>query len=129
LGRWRMSENEKTPQRVENAKIDHYGAYLKENSRPPSRGGNTRAWHQHVIKIGDVSYSWLGLGSKKWIYASDTVSFTWSFDPSGKYRNVDPESIEVRDKDGNPALRGERGSKKWRTATTRAPVSRREWRD
>jgi hypothetical protein len=118
-----------TAYRVENSKIDDYAAYLKDKYRPPSRGGNTQAWHQHVIKIGKDTYSWLGLGTKKWIFAGDTVSFTWSFDKSGKYRNVDPDSIEVHDKDGNEVIRGERGSKKWRTASTRLPASRREWRD
>lgn len=115
--------------RVENAKFEFYGAYLKDKYRPPSRGGNTRAWHQHIIKIDGQNYSWLGLGSKQWVYATDTVSFDWSYDKSGEYRNVDPDSITVLDKDGKEVVRGERGTKKWRTATTRMPGSRREQRD
>jgi hypothetical protein len=120
---------EKALHRVENVKYDAYAAFLAEPSRPPSRGGNTRANHQHRMTIDKKIYSWLGLGSKQWVFKTDTVSFVWNLDPSGKYRNVIPESIEVIDKDGKPVVRGERGSKKWRTAETRAPVSRREWRD
>ena len=42
-----------TIRRVESATIDSYEIYLKDKHRPPSRGGNGRAWHSHVIKIGE----------------------------------------------------------------------------
>ena len=61
--------------RVESAKIDSYETYLKDKHRPPSRGGNGRAWHSHVIKIDGHTYSLLGLGFRKWAYKTDTVSF------------------------------------------------------
>jgi hypothetical protein len=115
--------------RVENASIDRYDTYLQDKHRPPSRGGNGRAWHSHVIRIGENTYSFLGLGFRKWVYLSDSVSFAWSWDRTQRYRNIDPDSIAARDRHGNPVTRGHRGTKPWRTATTRAPVSRREWRD
>lgn len=116
-------------QKVRDAKIQSYETFLAEKSRSPSKGGNGRAWHSHRITIDGERYSWLGLGFRQWIYKADTVSFEWEWDATHKYRNVDAGSIVVRDKDGKAVKRGERGTKAWRTATQRAPVSRREWRD
>jgi hypothetical protein len=113
--------------RVENATIEDYRTLLLEPSRSPSRGGNGPAWHSHRITINGDHYSWRGLGFRQWIYKSDTVSFEWEWDASHKYRNIDPDSIVVTDKNGKAITRGERGTKAWRSATQRAPVSRREW--
>lgn len=115
--------------KVEKATVQEYRAFLKDKTRPPSKGGNTRAWHQHTLMIADERYSFLALGAKKWVYASDTVTFEWEWDGSRKYRNIVPESVRTFDKDGNPVERGHHGSKPWRTADVRFPVSRREWRD
>jgi hypothetical protein len=76
-----------------------------------------------VLKIHGEYYSFLALGAKKWVYASDTVSFDWECDASERYRNVLPETLVARDKNGEVVVRGHRGAKRWRTATTRAPVS------
>lgn len=115
--------------RVENARVEDYKTYLQEPGRPPSKGGNTPAWHGHVIVVDGERYSFRALGTKKWIYVDDTVSFDWEWDQSGKYRDIDPKSIAVRDKRGAPVTRGERGTKTWRTAPARMPASRREQRD
>jgi hypothetical protein len=112
---------------VQEAKINNYTTLLLEPSRSPSKGGNRRAWHSHRITIDGQHYSWRALGFRQWIYKSDTVSFEWEFDATEKYRNADPDSIRVIDKTGHKVVRGERGTKAWRTATQRAPVSRREW--
>lgn len=113
---------------IKDAKIDDYFTVLKEKSRPPSRGGNTKARHAHYIKIEGKIYSFLAFGSKQWVYKSDRVSF--EFEMKGEYRNVLPESIRTTDKDGNVVIRGLRGfSKELRTANTRLPGSRRECRD
>jgi hypothetical protein len=50
-------------------------------------------------------------------------------DLSQRWRNIDPDTLEARDKNGAIVERGHRDSKPWGTTTTRAPVSRREWRD
>jgi hypothetical protein len=114
---------------IPGARIERYTTILREKSRPPSRGGNTKALHVHVLTIGGQTYSFLALGSQQWVYKTDTVSFDYEI-KDGKYRNVVKETIRVLDKNGNPVTRGNRGFKKTlRTATTRAPVSRREWRD
>ena len=113
---------------IKDARIEDYTTLLIEPSRSPSRGGNGRAWHSHQITIDGTRYSWRGLGFRQWVYKSDTVSFEWEFDKTEKYRNVDPHSIKTIDKSGKAVTRGERGTKGWRTATQRAPVSRREWR-
>lgn len=114
---------------IERAVPSDYRAYLAEKSRPPSKGGNTRAWHRHVLTIDGQRYSFLALGARKWAYAGDAVSFTWSWDPSRQFRNIDADSVVVEDKAGKRVVRGERGSKKWRTADTRLPARRREWKD
>ena len=114
-----------TIRRVENATIESYETYLKDRHRPPSRG---RAWHSHVIKIDEQIFSFLGLGFRKWAYKTDTISFEWQWESSQRWRNIDPDTFEARDKNGVEVERGHRGSKPRRTATTRAPVSRREWR-
>lgn len=114
---------------VEKKQVAFYGAYLKENHRPPSRGGNTKAWHQHVLTIDGEKYSFLALGQRKWVFKDDTMSFEWEWDKSNSYRNIISETVRVWNKDGEEIVRGHRGSKVWRTAITRAPVSRREWRD
>jgi hypothetical protein len=51
--------------RIEKAIVEHYAAYLKDKYRPPSRGGNTRAWHQHVLRINGETYAFLALGARK----------------------------------------------------------------
>lgn len=110
-------------------KVENYRAILKDKYRPPSKGGNTRAWHQHSFEIDGERYSFLALGKKRWIFANDTVTFKWAWDESGQYRNVDRATIQAIDKNGNKVERGERGDKPWRTADTRLPGSRREARD
>jgi hypothetical protein len=113
--------------RVQDAKIGNYTTLLLEPSRSSSKGGDGRAWHAHRITIDGQHYSWKGLGFRQWIYKSDTVSFEWQYDPTGKYRNVEPDSVRVTDTHGKEVERGERGTKAWRSATQGAPVSRREW--
>ena len=115
--------------RIDRTRIEEYGAYLAEPGRPPSRGGNTKAWHSHVLTIKGERYSFRALGSKKWVFVGDTVAFEWQWDATEKYRNIDSSTIETWDKNGNPVTRGVRGTKKWRTAEARMPASRREQRD
>lgn len=115
--------------RVEDAVVDAYTAVLKEHSRPPSQGGNTRALHLHVLNIGGHAYTFFALGTKKWVFKGDTVSFSYRL-VDGQYRNVVRDSIQVRDAKGAPVVRGDRGRKtKLRTAPARMPGSRREQRD
>lgn len=109
--------------------LEKYGIYLKDKSRPPSKGGNTKAWHQHVISVAGVTYSFLALGAKKWAFSSDQITFRWSWGSTERYRNIDSETLEVWDKAGNPVIRGIRGFKPWRTAETRLPARRSEWKD
>jgi hypothetical protein len=114
---------------IEKANFEEYKAFLNENSRPPSRGGNTRAWHQHRITIAGEVYSFRALGTKQWVYKNDTVSFEWEWDTSGKYRNIKKETLQAWDKNGCMIIRGYRDSKLWRISETRLPCSRREARD
>jgi len=115
---------------VQRTAITDYKATLREPSRPPSKGGNTGTLHRHDINVDGVWYSFLALDSQKWVFASDTVTFDWAWDPSQKYRNILRETIRVWDKKGSPVVRGNRGSKpKLRTAQTRLPPWRSEWKD
>ena len=115
--------------RMERSKVEKYRAFLQDMYRPPSKGGNTQARHLHVLTIAGLTYSFRVAGARKWVYATDTVSFSWEWDPTGKYRNVIPESVETWDKNGNKVSRGDFDWKPLRTAPTRLPASRREWRD
>ena len=115
--------------RVERAQIEDYKSYLQEPRRPPSKGGNTRAWHGHVVTIDGEKFSFRALGTKQWVFKSDKISFDWEWDTTHAYRNISLGSIQVWDKNGEPVTRGERGSKKLRTAPARLPASRREQRD
>lgn len=115
--------------RIEQAEVEHYGVYLKDKSRPPSRGGNSRAWHQHVLTIGGERYSFLAPWSGKLIYKGETVSLDWEWDASGKHRNVDRASVVAWSKAGEQVWRGERGDKRWRTADNRLPARRSEWKN
>ncbi|TVU87765.1 hypothetical protein FQP89_19490 [Vreelandella titanicae] len=113
------------PVKIENAKIEDYQKYLKEKSRPPSRGGNTKSLHAHILVIDGKQYSFLALGSQQWVFKTDLVSFEYELD--GQYRNVDKETLVTTDKSGNKVVRGNRGFKRQlRTADARMPVSRRE---
>lgn len=114
--------------RIEKAKVETYGAYLKDKSRPPSRGGNKRAWHQHVMTISGEKYSFLAPWSGKFVFKGETVSFDWDWDESGKYRNADVDTVVAWTPDGKQMRRGERGNKVWRTAATRPPGRRSEWK-
>lgn len=125
-------QQDKSPQqrksraRVERAEFESYGVHLKDKSRPPSRGGNTRAWHQHIITISGERYSFLATWSGKFVYKGETVSFDWEWDESGKYRNVDVTTVVAVSKASVEIIRGDRGTKKWRTADTRLPARRSE---
>lgn len=112
------------------ASVKNYKTFLMEPSRPPSRGGNTRALHQHSFEVDDERYSFLAVGGKRWIFASDTAMFRWEWDDSKRYRNVLKDTLRTTDKSGSAVVRGDRSfKKKLRTATTRLPGSRREQRD
>lgn len=126
----RLTANEGVPlQRVECASVDAYTTVLKEPSRPPSQGGNTRALHLHILNIGRHTYTFFALGTKKWVFKGDTVSFAYRL-VDGQYRNVVRDSIQTLDAKGAPVVRGDRGRKnKLRTAPARMPGSRREQRD
>ncbi|MGY2490994.1 hypothetical protein [Cupriavidus sp. CP313] len=67
---------------------------------------------------------WFGAVS----FEGDTVSFDFETTEAG-YRNVIKETLITKDKAGKVVVRGERGEKPWRTATTRLPGSRRKQRD
>ena len=60
--------------------------FLREKYRSPSKGGNTKALHSHVLTIDGGQYSFLALGTKQWAYKSDTVSFEYEI--SGNYLNI-----------------------------------------
>lgn len=114
---------------VERAVPEDYRAILKDKYRPPSKGGNTAAWHQHILTVNGERYAFLALGSSKWAFVGDTVSFDWCWDPSGNYRNIQPDTMVVWNKAGQPVVRGNRGQKLWRTADARPPGRRSEWKD
>jgi hypothetical protein len=102
---------------LNDVQITEYTTFLNEPYRPPSKGGNTKAWHRHALTIEGVKYSFLAQGAKKWIYKTDRVSFQWQLDKSGKYRNILYWTIATIDKDGKPVKRGLRDrSKPRRTA-------------
>lgn len=114
--------------KVEGKTISAYKLFLRENSRPPSKGGNTKALHSHVLDIEGEKYSFLALGTQQWVFKSDTVSF--EYEVNGGYKNIVKESIVTLDCNGEPVIRGNRGFKpQLRTAVTRMPGSRREQRD
>ncbi|EPA6637425.1 TPA: hypothetical protein ACXIGT_001315 [Serratia marcescens] len=66
--------------KVSSKKISEYQKYLIEKSRPPSRGGNGKALHSHVVIIDGVKYSFLANDSKQWVFKSDTVSFEYKIE-------------------------------------------------
>lgn len=114
--------------KIENAKIEKYSNYLIEESRPPSRGGNTEALHRHFVTINKITYSFQALGTKQWVFKEDTVSF--DYETNGQYKNIIPDTLETINKKGETVVRGIRGEKnKLRTAKARMPVSRREMRN
>lgn len=114
--------------KVEHMQINTYKKYLVENSRPPSKGGNTSAWHRHVLEIDAEKYSFLALGSQQWVFRSDTISFEYEL--KNGYRNIALETIATLDNQGRHIVRGNRSFKsKLRTAVARMPASRREQRD
>lgn len=94
---------------VENKKISSYSLFLKEPSRPPSRGGNTKALHSHTLIIEGKKYSFLAFGSQQWVFKSDSVSFDYEI--NNGYRNIIKESIVTMDRSGKPVVRGNRGFK------------------
>lgn len=119
---------EKKMPEIQNRKIEAYRTYLKEPSRPPSKGGNTRALHSHVLVIDGQNYSFLALGSQQWVFKADTVSFT--FEVSNGYNNISTETLITRNPNGQSIVRGNREYKATlRTAVSRMPGSRREQRD
>ena len=122
-----MAEDEKkTLHRVEGVQIDDYKTFLKENSRPPSRGGDTSALHIHTVIIDEDRYSFFARGSKRWIFQGDLASFDYEVTPEW-HRNIVRDSIVTVDQKGEVQLRGDRRRKpKFRTSVTRMPGSRRE---
>lgn len=115
--------------RVERAQLEDYKIYLQEKYRPPSKGGNTRAWHSHVMVIDGERYSFLAAWAGRFVYKGETVSFDWDWDTTRKYRNIDRSSVIAYSRAGKEVVRGDRSDKRWRTATTRLPARRSEWKD
>lgn len=114
--------------RIEMQPIEAYATWLIEPSRPPSKGGNSRALHSHRLTIGGEHYSFLALGTRRWVFADDKVSFDFVTTPEG-YRNIQSWTIRTFDKNGKAVLRGIRGRKPTlRAAAARMPGSRRESR-
>lgn len=114
--------------RIENKKLTSYKFILLEESRPPSRGGNTSALHAHILEIDGEKYSFKAVGAQQWVYKSDTVSFTYEI--NGTYKNIITDTLITRDRKNNIIVRGNRTEKKkLRTAKARLPASRREQRD
>lgn len=112
--------------KIEGRRISKYTTFLQENSRPPSRGGNTKALHSHQMIIDGEKYSFLAFGSKHWVYKRDTVSF--EYETKDIYKNIIKESLLTVDENGKKVVRGLRNfDKPLRTAETRMPVSRREF--
>lgn len=109
--------------------VQNYRTFLVDKYRPPSKGGNTRAWHRHSFEVDGDLYSFLALGSKKWVFVGDTVEFKWDWDGSGTYRNIVTSSVVTLDNNGDKVVRGERGMKKWRASSAKMPASKREQRD
>ena len=108
-----------------------YETYIAEPYRPPSRGGNTKALHRHVLSINGEKYSFFALGSAKFAYKGETVSFAYrNVEKNGTiYHNIEKDSIVTKDAKGKEHMRGNRDSKpKLRTAQARLPGSRREQR-
>jgi hypothetical protein len=114
--------------KITNAKIDNYTTILTEKSRPPSKGGNTKARHSHAIFIDNVKYTFLAFGSQQWVFKADTVSFEYDV-VDNKYNNIKNETLVTVDKSGIEVVRGNRATKKLRTADTRLPARRSEWKD
>lgn len=124
--------SEEYPFEIENKAFESYFTYLYEPSRTPSKGGNTSALHLHYMIVDGKEYSFFARGTKKFAYKGELVSFRFTKKKTGEkeYNNVDMQSIFSIDKNGMKHIRGDRTYKKvLRTATQRAPVSRREWRD
>lgn len=115
--------------RIENATVESYTSVLKDKSRPPSRGGNTRAMHRHALTIGGQVFSCLAPWAGKLVYKGETVSFDWDWDASQTYRNIALPTLVAHNAAGEAIVRGDRGSKTWRTAETRPLGRRAEWKD
>lgn len=116
------------PQWLKSVNVDEYTTFLLEKSRSPSKGGNTSALHSHRLVIDDDEYFFKGRGAKKWIYKSDTCSF--SYYVKGGRKQVIKGTIVTIDKAGNKIMRGDQRAKNvLRTASQRLPCSRREARD
>lgn len=117
--------------KIQEAKISSYHFLLIEPGRSPSKGGNTKALHSHMMVIDGERYSFLALGAQQWVWKEDLVSFEYKVingKRNKKYNNVDKNTIVTTDRTGNEVVRGNRGFKKMlRTVEQRTPCSRREW--
>jgi hypothetical protein len=112
--------------RIKNAQWEAYTATLVERYRRPGRGGNTNALHRHAMLINGEWYSWFPLGSRKWVYARDHVSFEYTIDDKG-FRNVVEDTLRTVDEKGLEQVRGNRGFKAvLRTAPERLPGRQNE---
>src|SRR3954469_3977213 len=80
---------------------------LSTGQVPPAQQGRNQSRHRHVITIAGETYSFFAAGARKWVFKSDTVSFDWEWDVTGKYRNVTPESVTTWNKDGVRVSRGD----------------------
>jgi hypothetical protein len=114
---------------IRDATVTLYQKVLTDKYRPPSKGGNARAWHTHILTIKGERYSFQALGARQWVFVGDTVSFDWEWDSTRTYRNVAPESFQTQNNRGEVVVRGDRGRKRWRTADARLPARGSEWRD
>ena len=80
------------------------------------------------MPMSGQQFSFLALGSQRWVFKRDVVSF--DYEMNGTYRNIVPISLRTVDAKGREVVRGNRGWKlQLRSAPARLPASRRERQD
>lgn len=90
---------------------DDYKTVLLEPHRPPSRGGNSRAVHSHQIVIEGVKYYFTAVGTKHWVFSTDSVEFAWYYNKNG-LRIILKGTIMTIDKKGEHKDRGDKSVKR-----------------
>ncbi len=107
-----------------NMQIDEYEVKLKEPYYRPNNGDKKMAIYHHIVTVKGVKYRFQAVGSQKWIYKRDTVSFEYFV--SGDENHIMSDTIVTKDKDGYDVCRGKRVRKKQlRTAYSRIPANPR----
>lgn len=96
--------------RKKDATVDKYTIDFPDNLPNGSHRHSANPPVVHRLTISGEHYTFIAVGDEPWVQPGDTISFEYR--TKDRYRNIRVGSIQVKDANGQPVIRGFRRSGK-----------------